>query len=63
MMKANLHRETRQGGLQGGNLMQMPGTFLVSPDGIIRLVHRNKTIADFPPSHVLMQAIAAHQHR
>jgi len=57
MMRANLHRETRQRLLSGGNLMQMPGTFVVSADGVVRFAHRNRTIADSPPNRVLLDVL------
>ena len=35
-LRANLHAETRQRGLKGGSMMQMPGTFVVDSQGVVR---------------------------
>ena len=40
--------EGRQGGLHGGSLAQLPGTFVVDTAGVIRFAHRNRHQADDP---------------
>ena len=57
VVRATLRPETRHGTLHGGSLMQMPGTFVVDVAGIVRLAHRNRTIADNPPNDVLLAAL------
>ncbi len=56
-LRQSLHRETIHGTLHGGNLMQMPGTFVVDAGGILRFVHRSLTIADTPPNRVLLDVV------
>ncbi len=53
-----LHAETRQRGLGGGSLMQMPGTFVIDAAGIVRLAHRNRHAADTPRNSVLLEAVS-----
>lgn len=55
-LKANLRSETRQRGLKGGDLMQMPGTFVVD-GGRIRYAHRNKHVADSPRNHEILDVL------
>jgi len=57
-VRANLNSETRQRGLEGGDFFQMPGTFVVDVGGVILLAHRNRTIADSPPNHLLLEVLA-----
>ena len=56
-LRANVHRETRQRGLHGGSFMQMPGTFVVDRGGLLRLCHRNLTVADSPSNVVLLEMV------
>lgn len=56
-LRVNIHRETRQRGLHGGSFMQMPGTFVVDRGGLLRLCHRNRTVADSPSNLVLLEMI------
>jgi peroxiredoxin len=56
-VRQSLHRETIHGTLHGGNLMQMPGTFIVDRHGVLRFVHRSRTIADTPPNRVLLDVL------
>jgi peroxiredoxin len=57
-VRANLNPETRQRGLEGGDFFQMPGTFVVDREGVVRLAHRNRTIADSPPNQLLLEILA-----
>jgi len=57
-LRANLHPETRQRGLKGGSMMQMPGTFVVDSGGIVRFAHRNRTISDSPRNEHLLEVLA-----
>ena len=62
-LRANLHRETLQRGLQGGKFMQMPGTFVVDTDGLVRMAHRNRHVADTPPNQRILDVLAALRQR
>ena len=55
----HIRGEGRQGGLHGGSLAQMPGTFVVDAAGVIRFVHRNKHQADDPEVGALLAACRA----
>jgi len=57
-VRANLNSETRQPGLEGGDIFQMPGTFVVDVGRVILLAHRNGTIADSPPNHLRLEVLA-----
>jgi peroxiredoxin len=56
-LRANLHRQFQQRGLQGGSFLQMPGTFVVGTDGVLRMAHRNRHIADTPTTHQLLDVL------
>jgi peroxiredoxin len=63
-IKAELSSETRQRGLRGGNFLQMPGTFVVDTEGVvrarggmIRMAHRNRNFADAPSIDQLLDAL------
>jgi peroxiredoxin len=58
-LTANLRSETRQRGLKGGDLMQMPGTFVVDGDGVVRLAHRNRHVADSPRNQDILEALGS----
>jgi peroxiredoxin len=57
-VRNELRSETRQRGLRGGSLTQMPGTFVVDTAGIVRLAHRSRHVADVPRNHVILGALA-----
>jgi peroxiredoxin len=57
-LTANLRSETRQRGLKGGDLMQMPGTFVVDRDGVVRFAHRNRHVADSPRNQDILESLA-----
>jgi peroxiredoxin len=57
MLRAAAQPESRQRLLNGGHLMQMPGTFVVDTAGIVHLAHRNVTIADNPTTAELLQVL------
>ena len=57
-LRANLREETRQRGVHGGAFLQMPGTFVVGTDGVVRMAHRNRHIADTPPNHRILNVLA-----
>jgi peroxiredoxin len=57
-MKLELKKETRQRGLRGGSIMQMPGTFVVDDTGIVRFAHRNRHIADSPRNQAILDVLA-----
>jgi peroxiredoxin len=46
-------------GLRGGSFHQMPGSFVVDRAGVLRFVHRNRTVADTPANQSLLNAVAA----
>jgi peroxiredoxin len=56
-LTANIRSETRQRGLKGGDLMQMPGTFVVDAEGVVRFAHRNRHVADSPRNHDILVAV------
>jgi peroxiredoxin len=56
-LRANVHHETRQHGLKGGSFRQMPGTFVVDGTGVVRLAHRNRTVADNPTTAALLDVL------
>jgi peroxiredoxin len=63
-VKAELSAETRQRGLKGGSFLQMPGTFVIDPTGVIRattgtvkMAHRNQHFADTPSIDSLLRAM------
>lgn len=58
-LKANLRRETRQRGMHGGSFLQMPGTFVVDTDGVLRMAHRNRHIADTPSNQRILDVLGA----
>ena len=58
-LRANLHRKTMQRGLHGGSFMQMPGTFVVDTEGLIRMAHRNRHVADTPSNQRILDILAA----
>jgi peroxiredoxin len=62
-LRANLNRETLQRGLQGGKFMQMPGTFVVDTEGLVRMAHRNRHVADTPPNQRILDVLAALRER
>jgi peroxiredoxin len=41
----------------GEDVMQMPGTFVIDTDGIIRYVHRNRDVTDNPPNEEVLDAL------
>lgn len=54
-----LRGEGRQGGLQGGSMTQMPGTFVVDSGGVLRFVHRNRHQADDPDVVTVLEQCSA----
>jgi len=56
-LRANLRRQTQQKGLQGGSFLQMPGTFVIDTDGVLRMAHRNRHIADTPSTQQLLEVL------
>jgi prostamide/prostaglandin F2alpha synthase len=62
-LRANVHRETLQRGLKGGSFMQMPGTFVVDTDGLVRMAHRNRHVADTPSNERILEVLAALRER
>jgi peroxiredoxin len=51
--------EGRQGGSHGGAVTQLPGTFIVDADGVVRFAHRNAHQADDPDLHEVLAVAAA----
>jgi peroxiredoxin len=65
-IKAEVSAETRQRGLKGGSFLQMPGTFVIDPTGVVRattgtvkMAHRNRHFADTPSVDRLLTALIA----
>lgn len=44
-------------GRQVGDVFQMPGTFVIDRNGIIRFCHRNRDTADNPPNDAVLAAL------
>ncbi len=44
---------------QGGDVRQMPGTFVVGTDGEIRYAHYNRDQSDNPPIEAVLAAVRA----
>jgi thioredoxin-dependent peroxiredoxin len=57
MVKAALQPQCRQGLPNGGNVMQMPGAFVVDTSGVVLLAHRSATIGDTPTTAQLLSAL------
>jgi len=49
--------EGHGGGRPVGDIMQMPGVFMVDSQGILRYIYRYRDIADNPPNEELLQAL------
>ena len=62
-VRANLHRETIQRGMKGGAFLQMPGTFVIDTEGIVRMAHRNRHIADTPPNTRILEVLESLRER
>jgi peroxiredoxin len=54
--KLNLLRETRQGLVPKEDPTQMPGTFVIDTEGIVRFAHRNRHPADNPSNDAVLDA-------
>jgi peroxiredoxin len=57
LLKATLSAMRGNVGLPGGDIFQMPGTFVIDRDGIIRLAYRSDDISDLPPLETIFAAI------
>ncbi len=57
MVRAALQPNCRQGLPNGGNVMQMPGAFVVDTAGVLLLAHRGATIADNPTTGQLLASL------
>jgi len=44
-------------GAPGGDVFQMPGTFVIGTDGVLKLCHRSRDSADYPPTEALIAAV------
>ncbi len=49
----------RQGRFGQGDVRQLPGTFVVGPDGVIRFAHRGRRASDLPSNQELLSALRA----
>ena len=57
LLKATLSAMRGNVGLPGGDIFQMPGTFVIDRDGIIRLAYRGGDISDLPPMNTIFAAL------
>jgi peroxiredoxin len=57
MLKATISAMRGNVGLPGGDIFQMPGTFVIDRDGIIRLAYRGDDISDLPPVETIFAAL------
>lgn len=44
-------------GAPGGDVFQMPGTFVIGVDGVLKLCHRSRDSADYPSTDALLAAM------
>jgi hypothetical protein len=44
---------------QGGDVRQMPGTFVVAPDGRVAFAHYNRDQSDNPPMEAVLEAVSS----
>jgi peroxiredoxin len=58
LFKAALSAFRGNFGPPGGDVFQMPGTFVIGTDGIIRLAYRSRDASDLPPVDRLFSALA-----
>ena len=56
-VRAQMNRETLQRGLHGGRFLQMPGTFVIDTDGVVRMAHRNRHVADNPTNKRILDVL------
>lgn len=50
-------REFGMGDANGGDVTQMPATFVITPTGRFSLAHYSRTIADYPREQQLVDAL------
>jgi peroxiredoxin len=62
-LQKQLNPETLQRGLHGGRFLQMPGTFVIDTDGVLRMVHRNRHVADNPTNQRILDVLAKLEDR
>ena len=62
-VKTQMHAATRQHGLDGGDFKQLPGTFVVDTEGIVRMAHRNLHAADNPDNEKILGVLRRIQFR
>lgn len=41
----------------GEDVMQMPGTFVIDVDGVVRYAHRNRDVTDNPPNEAILAVL------
>lgn len=65
-IRAEVSSETRQRGLKGGSFFQMPGTFVIDRGGVVRLnqglvrlAHRSRHVADTPSNETILGLVSA----
>jgi peroxiredoxin len=56
-LRAARHGHITTGNPQGGDVAQRPGTFVVSPEGVVLYAHHHKDSADNPPIGDLFAAL------
>ena len=56
-LRAARHGHITTGNPQGGDVAQRPGTFVVSPEGVVLYAHYHKDSADNPPMDELLAAV------
>jgi peroxiredoxin len=44
-------------GAPGGDVFQMPGTFVIGTDGVLKFCHRSRDSADYPTTDALVAAV------
>ena len=56
-LRAARHGHITTGNPQGGDVAQRPGTFVVSPEGVVLYAHYHKDSADNPPMNELLRVV------
>lgn len=56
--KAMLAQDVRPPSIKAGeDVMQMPGTFVIDTEGIVRFAHRNRDVADNPSNDAILSVL------
>ena len=59
-LRAARHGHVTTGNPHGGDVAQRPGTFVVSPEGVVLYAHYHKDSADNPPIGDVLEAVRSY---